>query len=252
MATAAIRLHHVPQECELHSGDRLSRPEFHRRYQHYPSDVKFELIEGTVFMAAAQRMPHGNYWLQLSAVLADYVLATPGVEGSTNSSLLLDDENEPQPDLLLRIEESFGGQTTLDAEQYLHGAPELVIEVAHSTAAIDLHAKRIVYQRHGVREYIVVCVSERQVRWFDLTKRTELALDAMGVLKSRQFPGLWLATRELIAGETKAYRAVARRGLKSPEHKAFVEELQKRASELSGPRKLATRPRRTAKRKGRS
>jgi hypothetical protein len=27
----------------LHNGDRLTQPEFHRRYEGYPEDVKFEL-----------------------------------------------------------------------------------------------------------------------------------------------------------------------------------------------------------------
>src|SRR5262249_5049943 len=40
------------QTPPLEDGQRLTQPEFHRRYQAYPEDVKFELIGGVVHMAS--------------------------------------------------------------------------------------------------------------------------------------------------------------------------------------------------------
>ncbi len=48
-----------------------------------------------------------------------------------------------------------GGQSQLDEDNYLEGAPELVAEVAASIASIDLHDKKRIYRRNGVQEYIV-------------------------------------------------------------------------------------------------
>ena len=39
----------------LFNGDRMKQPEFHRRYEQYPDDVKFELIGGIVYMASPAR-----------------------------------------------------------------------------------------------------------------------------------------------------------------------------------------------------
>jgi hypothetical protein len=55
-------------------------------------------------------------------------------------------------------------------------------------------------------------------------RRTELIRvpAAGGVLKSNEFPGLWLDTRALLRADRKSVLATLRRGLRSPEHRAFV------------------------------
>ena len=78
--------------------------------------------------------------------LAAYVAATPGVESADNATVRLDGRNELQPDALLRIETACGGQSCIDAEDCIEGAPELVVEVAASSAAYDLHDKREAYR----------------------------------------------------------------------------------------------------------
>jgi Uma2 family endonuclease len=47
----------------------------------------------------------------------------------------LDPDNEPQPDAVLFIP---GRQATISEDDSIEGAPELVIEVAASSVAIDL------------------------------------------------------------------------------------------------------------------
>ena len=51
-----------------------------------------------------------------------------------------------------------------------------------------------VYQRSGVREYLVWRVLEQAVDWFVLRAGhyERLVPDARGVLRSEVFPGLWL------------------------------------------------------------
>ena len=44
--------------------------------------------------------------------------------------------------------------------------PELVAEVAYSTASIDLNRKKADYEKAGVKEYVVVLVREESVVWF--------------------------------------------------------------------------------------
>ena len=59
-----------------HNGDHLTQAEFHRRYEAYPEDVKFELIGGIVYMASPLKRPHGTYHPELSLVLAVYKAAS--------------------------------------------------------------------------------------------------------------------------------------------------------------------------------
>src|SRR5262249_33252195 len=142
---------------------------FERRYEAMPHVKKAELIEGVVYMPSAVRYrPHGRPHFQLIGWLAAYEAATPGVEGGDNTSVRLDLDNEPQPDALLLVDPAHGGQAVISADHYIERAPELVAEVAASSASYDLHTKLNVYRRNGVREYIVWRVLEQQIDWFVL------------------------------------------------------------------------------------
>jgi hypothetical protein len=153
----------------LQAGDRLSRPEFERRFDSTPNLKKAELIEGVVYMPPpVSDKYHGRPHFDLITWLGMYRSATPGVVGGDNGSLRLDLDNEPQPDAYLRILSECGGQSRIDAEGYVEGAPELVAEVAASSVSYDLHVKLNVYRRHGVREYIVWRVLDEAIDWFVL------------------------------------------------------------------------------------
>jgi Uma2 family endonuclease len=148
------------------------------------------------------------------------------------TTVLLGDESEPQPDLYLRILPDYGGQSRT-TDDYVEGAPELVAEIAYSTRAIDLHRKLDDYRRCGVLEYIVLCLREPQVRWFDFRSGQELALDGDGVLRSRVFPGLWIDTAALVAHDHARLTTTLQAGLATPEHADFVQRL---AAQRSAPR----------------
>src|SRR5206468_1152416 len=83
---------------QLVNGDRMSQAEFHRRYDTYPEDVKFELIGGIVYLASPLRRAHGNNHATLSMVLKLYASRTPGLELLDNATTILGEESEPQPD----------------------------------------------------------------------------------------------------------------------------------------------------------
>jgi Uma2 family endonuclease len=203
----------------------MTQAEFHRRYEAYPEDVKFELIGGIVHMAAAMKRPHGVYHPELSAVLTMYKAGTPGVEVADNMTAILGDEGEPQPDLMLRLLTECGGQTHYNADNYLVGGPELVVEVADSTKSIDLGRKRKDYLAAGVQEYLVFSIKEKEVFWFHFPSRRKLKPDRAGLWKSRIFPGLWLDGPALAARDSARLIAAVQRGLASPEHAAFARRL---------------------------
>jgi Uma2 family endonuclease len=210
----------------LENGERLTRPEFERRYEAMPHVKKAELIEGVVYMPSPVRYEgHGRQHHELSGWLLVYSASTPGVRGGDNATVRLDLDNEPQPDLLLR--RVTRGQSQIDTDGFISGAPELVVEVASSSTAYDLHQKLEVYRRHGVREYIVWRTRDNAVDWFILRDgRYERHLpDTDGIYKSETFPGLWLDAAALTRGDLATVLKVLGNGLASREHENFVAQL---------------------------
>jgi Uma2 family endonuclease len=217
-----------PRVPVLSAGDKLTRDEFERRYAAMPDLKKAELIEGVVYMGSPVRhVQHGRPDRVLSSWLGFYEEVTPGLDSSSNATLLLDLDNEAQPDLLLRLPEHAGGRSRITREGYLEGPPELVIEVAASSVSHDLHQKLGAYRRNGVTEYLVHRVDDGEVDWFMLDRGAYVRQqpEPDGMLKSRQFPGLWLDVPALLRGDLRALRTAIERGLADPAHAPFVQRL---------------------------
>src|SRR5438552_14830002 len=202
----------------LEAGDHLSRGEFERRYEAMPRLKKAELIEGIVYMPSPLRAEqHGRPHIHLAGWLVAYESETPGVKCFDNSTIRLDFDNEPQPDLVLLKTLAKGGQTRISEDDYIEGAPELAVEIVGSSRAYDLHQKKGAYRRNGVREYLAWITAEKRLVWWELREGEyqEIAPEAEGLLKSRVFPGLWLDAPALLRGDLKAVLATLRHGLDS-------------------------------------
>lgn len=209
----------------LENGDQLTRIEFERRYAAMSDVKKAELIEGIVYMGAALRyQSHGKPHAAIITWLGTYEAQTPGVGLADNTTVRLDNDNEPQPDALLRIET--GGQSIISEDDYVEGAPELIVEIAASTASIDYHQKLKVYRRNNVQEYLIWRVYEQQLEWFKLRDGEYIKLeDSEGILKSEMFPGLWLNPQALLAGNLAEALEVLQQSIASIEHQEFLKRL---------------------------
>jgi Uma2 family endonuclease len=212
----------------LEPGDRLTRDEFERRYDAMPEVKKAELIEGVVYMPSPVRYKsHGKPHSDIHGLLFSYSVATPGVELADNTTLRLDSDNDPQPDLILRIDEAHGGKSFISEDDYLEGSPELIVEIASSSASYDLHEKFKVYRRNGVQEYLVWRVHDRQIDWFSLQegKYAPLAPDDQGIIESRVFTGLRLNVSALLNEDLAKALDDLQQGIKSTTHTVFVQNL---------------------------
>ncbi len=213
------------QPLPLEPGDRLTRAEFERRYDAMPEVKKAELIEGVVYMPSPVRYKsHGKPHSDIHGWLFNYSVATPGVELADNITLRLDADNDPQPDLILRINEAHGGKSFISDDDYLEGSPELIVEVASSSASYDLHEKFKVYRRNGVQEYLVWRVHDRQIDWFILQdgKYAQLTPDDHGIIESRIFPGLWLNVGAMVSGDLAKVLKDLQEGIESEQHATFI------------------------------
>lgn len=193
----------------LESGDHLSRDEFHRRYLQHPEIKRAELIEGVVYVSSPVGYDHSDLHSAVVGWLFSYRVRTPGVGLADNGTLFLPTGDEVQPDACLYRLPPHGGVRFVERREgrrttrYLEGAPELIFEVAASSASYDLHSKKRAYERSGVQEYIVWQIYERRITWFRLEqgRYVEVEPDHRGVIESRVFPGLRLAVDAMLAGD---------------------------------------------------
>jgi len=177
----------------LVAGQRMTRAEFHERYEAMPPGTTFELIDGEVHMASPVSDPHSDGCGLASSWLGYYALQTPGVRVGHDGSLLLADGAEVQPDLVLKIDPSRGGQASRTGN-YLVGCPELVIEVALSSRAIDLGPKLREYERASALDYIVFTLDPDGIHWHVRRdgRLVRVEPDDDDLYRSTAFPGLWL------------------------------------------------------------
>jgi Uma2 family endonuclease len=176
--------------------------------------------------------PHADPYSRLVTWLGTYAAFTPGTLSGIEPTVRLDLDNEPQPDIVLILDQAVGGKARLTEDGYLEGIPELVIEIAASSAAIDMSIKKQAYRQNGILEYIVWQSFENQLDWFQLLEGEYQPLmpDAEGIIRSQVFPGLWLAVNALLGSQMVQVLAVVQAGIQSPAHETFVQELNAKQS----------------------
>ena len=233
ITTAARKTRPIPFPS-LQTGDRMTRVEFHELYKQTPEKFKAELIGGIVYVASPVGIPHGANHIALDVVVGIYALRTPGIEVCDNATIFLGDDGEFQPDLFLRILAKYGGRTRTTKDNYVAGPPEWIAEVADSSKSIDLGRKKTEYRRHQVLEYLVMCVKERKLRWFDLQGDEELKPDD-GIYRMRTFPGLWIHGKALFARDATLLIETLEEGMATPEYKAFAKKLADRHARSKKP-----------------
>ncbi len=177
--------------ARLENGAVLSRAEFHALYLQCEDLHRVELIEGVVYLPSPISFAgHGREQTLALSWLDAYSSAHTGVEHSGPATLLLDDDNEPEPDAML----FYVTPDRLDERGYIVGPPELIVEIANTSVSRDLHQKKRAYERAGVLEYIVWRTADRAIDWFQLREgryeRREPGPD--GIIESEVFPGLRL------------------------------------------------------------
>jgi len=211
----------------LEHGDRLTAREFERRYEAMLHVKKAELIEGVVYMPSPVRVSHSVSHGIVMGWLGQYAASTPGLQLADNATLRLDPDNVVQPDALLWLDSAHGGRSRVSSDDYLEGAPELIVEVATSSAAYDLYEKRRIYRRNGVQEYLVWQVLEGRLDWWELVAGEYVAIptDSDGLLRSRIFPGLSLDSQAILAGNLSAVLARLHEGLASAEHTQLAQHV---------------------------
>lgn len=218
----------IPTVPPLRDGDRLSPDEFMRRYAATPEKFKAELLDGVVHVTSPVTRQHGTPHGSLMGWLVGYQAYTPGTDYADNTTTRLPSGSIPQPDVFLRIWETHGGQSHVDEDGYVAGVPELLGEIALSSLHRDRTVKLPIYERNGVREYILWRVEDREIEWHVLRGAAYELLrpGGDGIVRSETFPGLWLDVEAMLRGDMGTVLRVLQQGIASPEHDQFVQRLR--------------------------
>ncbi|MBI4279865.1 MAG: Uma2 family endonuclease [Armatimonadetes bacterium] len=172
----------------------------YREYRDLPeSETKrYELLEGELVMVPSPGKAHqeavGNVFACLRAFVKERDLGAVYV---APFDVILSEHTVVQPGVIYVVK----SRTHIIKSEGVQGSPDLVVEViSPTTRERDLVTKRLIYGRHGVKEYWLVHPDQRIVEVFRLSG-TELApiatYAAAETLESPLLPGLALPVREI-------------------------------------------------------
>ena len=134
---------------------RWSRLEYERFVElgaFQPGD-RVELVAGELLVREPQRSPHATGIRAVEEALRSAL--GPGWEVRTQMPVALDDESEPEPDVIV-------APGSLRDYSHAHPSrPALLVEVADSSLAYDREDKGSLYARARVPEYWIVNLEER-------------------------------------------------------------------------------------------
>jgi len=134
-------------------------------YVTWPDDQRWELIAGVAYdMSPAPSIKHQNVAGSFFSILRQKLSGKSCKPFIAPTDVVLSESDIVQPDVLVICDPN------KITEQNIQGAPDMVVEVlSPSTALKDLREKKTLYERFGVKEYLIIDPLEVYVQRFTLT-----------------------------------------------------------------------------------
>lgn len=147
-----------------------------------PEGTLCEVIDNILYMSPAPKYSHQNLVFLLAKRIDSHLHTAGEVIISPFDVYFEDLLSAVQPDLLVVLNEN---RHILKEDGYIHGAPDVIIEVLSSDKKRDLVKKKSLYERAGVKEYFTVNPKDREINsWFLKQNRYELQYTDFGKFKS--------------------------------------------------------------------
>ncbi len=139
-------------------------------YRATPEGTRYQLIEGELIMSPSPNLNHQQIIWNFIRIFDRHLEKNPvGRAFVSPFDIYLSDHDVVQPDLLFIST----ARLSILADDGLHGAPDLAIEVlSPSTAQLDKKSKRILYARHGAKELWLVDPLLLQIQVYDFARDT--------------------------------------------------------------------------------
>ncbi len=165
-------------------------------YLNWPNNERWELINGVAYsMSPAPKTAHQRLSGFIFNHIYDFLKGKKCEAFSAPFDVKLDEETVVQPDLLVVCDKD-----KID-EKGCNGAPDLVVEIlSESTAYKDETEKRLIYEKHGVREYWIINPDLPEVMQFTRSGDKFLKPEHLSTnenLESRVLDGFVLSLKEL-------------------------------------------------------
>lgn len=135
-------------------------------YVKWPDDERWELIDGEAYdMSPAPATKHQSIVYNISFIIKSNLLNKSCKPFIAPVDVVLSEYDVVQPDVFVVCDEK------KITEANIQGAPDLIIEVlSPGTAIKDKREKKMLYEKYGVKEYIVVDPVAQCVEQFLLDK----------------------------------------------------------------------------------
>ena len=149
-----------------------------------PEGTLCEVIDNILYMSPAPKYTHQRLVFLFARKIADFVeLENIGEVFISPVDVYLEHLlSAVQPDIAFI---SNANTDILKDDGYVHGAPDLIIEVLSDDIKRDKVKKKSLYERAGVKEYIIASHKTRKIECFVLNDgRYTLAYSDEGVFKS--------------------------------------------------------------------
>lgn len=177
-------------------------------YLTWPDEERWEIIAGVAFdMTPAPSIKHQRISTRLTALLVNLLGKRPCEPFAAPTDVVLDEFNVVQPDFLVVCDK---GKITA---ANIQGAPDLVVEIlSPSTGRKDRREKKALYERFGVREYLLIHPEDEIVERYSLVEGKFQGPEVFGWDESMTlfaFPDLELQLWEVFGKELPALEEAA-------------------------------------------
>jgi Uma2 family endonuclease len=150
-----------------------------------PEGTLCEVIDNVLYMSPAPKYNHQRLTGLIYSRLVNHTEKTGSGEViiSPFDVYLENLLSAVQPDILYISNEN---RDILKEDGYIHGAPDLIVEVLSSDIQRDKVQKKNLYERAGVKEYFIVNPKDNKVLAYALNHQStyELIYEAIGQFKS--------------------------------------------------------------------
>ena len=170
-------------------------------YAGWPDNERWELIDGIAYdMSPAPAVAHQKMIANLSFVLKRELKGKTCVSFIAPTDVILSDEDVVQPDVFVVCD------PRIITPKNIQGAPDLVFEVLDpSTSKKDRWDKRLLYEKYGVKEYVLVDPDGAYVERYVLLDTGKFnkseVLDWQDSLRLTSLPGIEIPLWELFEKE---------------------------------------------------
>jgi Uma2 family endonuclease len=145
-------------------------------YRTWPDEERWEIINGEAYdMTPAPSVKHQRIATRLARTFGNLLDKKPCEPFAPPTDVVLDEFNIVQPDFLVVCDK---GKITA---ANIQGAPDLVVEIlSPSTGRKDRREKKALYERFGVREYLLIHPEDEIVERYSLVEGKYVGPDVFG------------------------------------------------------------------------